>query len=67
MEVPSEALQNSLVRNASVSKTSRPAWFMDIDESRIHIVRQESGIDPLSVFQKRYKASLGLEFGDEEE
>lgn len=67
MAVPLEALQNNSVRNASVSKTSQPAWFIDIDESQIHIVRQESGIDPLSVFKKRYKASLGLEFGDEEE
>lgn len=67
MAVPSETLRNSFVRSASVSKTSRPAWFLDIDESRIHIVRQESGIDPLSAFKKRYKASLGLELGDEEE
>lgn len=34
---------------------------MDIDETRIHIVRQESGIDPLSVFSKGYKASFRLE------
>lgn len=67
MAVPSENLRNSFVQNASVSKTSRPAWFLDIDESQIHIVRQESGIDPLSVFKKRYKASLRLELGDEEE
>lgn len=40
---------------------------MDINETRIHIVRQESGIDPLSVFAKHYKASLGLEFGEEEQ
>lgn len=37
---------------------------MDIDETRIHIVMQESGIDPLSVFSKDYRASLRLEGGE---
>lgn len=36
---------------------------MDIDETRIHIVRQESGIDPLSVFSKSYRTSFMLEDG----
>lgn len=34
---------------------------MDIDETRIHIVRQESGIDPLSVFSKGYRNSFKIE------
>lgn len=59
--VPSEPLQESLVRNASVTSNGRPAWFMNIDQTRIRIERQESGIDPLSMFSKSNRPSLMLE------
>lgn len=57
----SELLQESLIRNASVTSNTRPAWFMSIDETRIRIERQESGIDPLSMFSKSKWPSLMLE------
>ncbi|KAL2272841.1 hypothetical protein FJTKL_05958 [Diaporthe vaccinii] len=57
-------LQEGLVRNASIISNSRPAWFMDIDETRIHIVRQESGIDPLLVFSKGYRPSFRIKDGE---
>lgn len=58
--VPSELLKESLIRNTSVTSNSRPAWFMNIDETRIRIERQESGIDPLSMFSKVNRSSLML-------
>lgn len=63
LSVPSDILQESVVHNGSVTKVSRPAWFMDMDEKRIHIVWQESGQDPLGALSKRCKQSIEITFG----
>lgn len=65
--MPSDVLGDHLVRNANVTRNSRPAWFMDIDETRIRIVRQESGIDPLSVLSKGYRPSLVLDNNNDQD
>lgn len=40
---------------------------MDIDETRIRIVRQESCIDPLSVLSKGYRPSLVLDKNNDQD
>lgn len=62
-ELPPEFLE-SVMAKSSLAKCSRPAWFVDIDSSRIHIVRQESGVDPLSAFSKWYRPFLGPDLNE---